>query len=70
MTQRVSPINSIRSEMRRLLACAVHMSLVAAPAAAASKSWTFCVASARGGGDVWVTDVFATTHDRVRLERA
>ena len=57
--------------MRRLLACAfagAALSLVAAPAAAASELWTFCVASARGGDDVWITDVFAATRDRVRLE--
>jgi hypothetical protein len=58
--------------MRRLLACAfagVVLSLVAAPAVAASALWTFCVASARGGDAVWITDVFAATRDRVRLER-
>ena len=44
-------------------------SLVAAPAAAAGEAWTFCVASARGGDNVWITDVFAATRDRVRLER-
>jgi hypothetical protein len=57
--------------MRRLLAGAV-LSLVAASsasAAAASESWTFCVASARGGDEVWITDVFAATRDRERLER-
>ena len=60
--------------MRRFLACAfvgAAISLVAAssaPVAAASESWTFCVASARGGDDVWITDVFAATRDRVRLE--
>jgi hypothetical protein len=58
--------------MRRLLAYAVAgavLSLVVAPAVAAGDSWTFCVASARGSGDVWITDVFAATRDRVRLER-
>ncbi|MGA2492024.1 MAG: hypothetical protein ABSF67_03635 [Roseiarcus sp.] len=61
--------------MRRLLACAFAgavLSLVAAssaPAAAASELWAFCVASARGGDAVWITDVFAATRDRVRLER-
>ena len=58
--------------MRRLLACAfagAALSLVAAPAAAASESWTFCVASARGGDNVWITDVFAAPRDRVQLER-
>ena len=58
--------------MRRLLACALFgaaMICVAAPAAAAGESWTFCVASARGGDAVWITDVFAATRDRVQLER-
>jgi hypothetical protein len=61
--------------MLRFLAYAVAsaaMSLVAAscaPAAAASKLWTFCVASARGGDNVWITDVFAATRGRERLER-
>ena len=57
--------------MRRLLACAfacAALSLVAAPAAAASELWTFCVASARGDV-VWITDVFAAPRDRVQLER-
>ena len=39
-----------------------------APATAASELWTFCVASARGGDDVWITDVFAATRGRERLE--
>jgi ABC-type sugar transport system substrate-binding protein len=62
MTQRVT---------RRLLACAFAcavLSLVAAPAVAAGDSWTFCVASARGD-NVWITDVFAATRSRERLER-
>ena len=59
--------------MRHLPACAFAgavLSLVAAPAAAASEAWTFCVASARGGEDVWITDVFAATRGRQRLESA
>jgi hypothetical protein len=58
-------------KMRRLLACAFFgaaIVCVAAPAAAASELWTFCVASARGDA-VWITDVFAATRDRVQLER-
>jgi hypothetical protein len=60
--------------MRRLLACAfagAALSLVAAstaPAAAASGLWAFCVASARGGDNVWITEVFAATRGRERLE--
>jgi hypothetical protein len=53
--------------MRRLFAGAV-LSLVVAAAATASESWTFCVASARGDA-VWISDVFAATRDRLRLER-
>ena len=58
--------------MRRLLACAyvgAAICLVAAPAAAAGDSWTFCVASASGGSDVWITDVFAAPQAREKLER-
>jgi hypothetical protein len=59
--------------MRRFLACAFAgavLSHFAASAAAASETWTFCVASARGGGDdVWITDVFAATRGREKLER-
>lgn len=35
---------------------------------AAAKPWTFCVAEAAGGKDVWITDVFAATRERERLE--
>ncbi len=37
-------------------------------AAAAEPQWTFCVASTRGGDDVWITDVFAAMRGRERLE--
>ncbi len=56
--------------MRRSLVF-IFASLFAAPAqcaAAADQQWTFCVASARGGDDVWITDVFAATRGRERLE--
>ena len=59
-------------KMRRLLACAFTgavLSFFSAPAAAANVSWTFCVASARGGDDVWITDVFAAARGREKLER-
>jgi len=58
--------------MRRLLACAFFgaaIVCVAAPAAAATELWTFCVASA-GGDNVWITDVFAATRGREKLESA
>jgi hypothetical protein len=60
--------------MRRSLAYAVGgaaILLVAAcfaRVAAASELWMFCVASALGGDDVWITDVFAATRSRERLE--
>jgi hypothetical protein len=38
----------------------------AAPAAA--QRWTFCVGWAPGAKDVWISDVFASTPDRERLE--
>ena len=42
--------------------------LVGATAAPASAAWTFCVAAAPGSKDVWITDVFAASRDRDRLE--
>jgi hypothetical protein len=35
----------------------------------ADGGWTFCVASASGLKDVWITDVFAANHTRERLEQ-
>jgi hypothetical protein len=49
-----------------LLAPAVVALLASNPAAA--EHWTFCVASALGGKDIWITDVFAAGADRERLE--
>jgi hypothetical protein len=46
---------------------ALALLLFAAPLRA-SAAWTFCVAAAPGGKDVWITDVFAATRDRERLE--
>jgi hypothetical protein len=44
-------------------------SLVLAPSQAfAEPRWTFCVASAQGARDVWITDVFAASVARQRLE--
>lgn len=42
--------------------------LVVGAPASASASWTFCVAAKPGGRDVWITDVFAPSRDRGRLE--
>ena len=36
----------------------------------ASQMWTFCVASAPGGGEVWITNPFASSSDRRALEAA
>jgi len=41
---------------------------VAAAQAAASPGWTFCVASALGSKDIWITGLFAAPTDRERLE--
>lgn len=38
--------------------------------ALAEPRWTFCVASSKNGVDVWITDVFAASRDRVELESA
>src|SRR5260370_41320609 len=37
-------------------------------AEAAPQRWTFCVAWQPGSNDVWITDVFAATIDRDKLE--
>jgi len=34
----------------------------------ARAGWTFCVAAAPDGKDVWITDVFQASRDRERLE--
>jgi hypothetical protein len=40
--------------------------LIGGPANAAG--WTFCVAEAGAGKDIWITPVFPASHDRERLE--
>ena len=40
------------------------------PAAHAAPRWTFCVAAAQAGSDVWISDVFAVERDREKLEGA
>jgi hypothetical protein len=54
--------------MRRILACVVLVLVAPALAAETGERWTFCVASALEGKDVWISDVFAATRDRERLE--
>jgi hypothetical protein len=45
--------------------------VVSLPAVAlAQPRWTFCVAASKSGADVWITDVFAASHDREQLESA
>jgi hypothetical protein len=48
--------------------CAIALSLP--QLAAAQPRWTFCVAASKSGADVWITDVFAASHDREQLESA
>jgi hypothetical protein len=43
---------------------------VAQTASGASQMWTFCVASAPTGGEVWITDPFASSNGRRALELA
>jgi hypothetical protein len=54
--------------MRRAAALAIAVCLPAA--ALAAPRWTFCVAAADGGADVWISDVFAAQGSRERLEGA
>ena len=54
--------------MRGRLVALSCVAMIVAPAHAASR-WTFCVAAALSGKDVWITDVFATGAERERLER-
>jgi hypothetical protein len=54
--------------MRRAAALAFALCLPAA--AEAAPRWTFCVAAAGGGTDVWVSEVFAADTSRERLEGA
>ena len=54
--------------MRRAAAFAIALCLPAA--AHAGPRWTFCVAAADGGAQVWISDVFAVEGSRERLEGA
>jgi hypothetical protein len=51
-----------------LLLTIVGSLALAPPQAFAEPQWTFCVASAPGTSDVWITEVFAAPVDRERLE--
>ena len=54
--------------MRRAAALALALGLPAV--AHAGPRWTFCVAAADGGAQVWISDVFAAEGRRERLEGA
>ncbi len=54
--------------MRRATALAIALCLPAA--AQAAPRWTFCIAAAKGGRDVWISEVFAAEGSRERLEGA
>src|SRR5271165_1937506 len=53
--------------MRRSAAFAAIVLSLPATAQPAPR-WTFCVAAAQGGSDVWISDVFAVGRDREKLE--
>jgi len=55
--------------MRRSMAL-VTIAVGLPAVALAQPRWTFCVASSKNGADVWITDVFAASHDREQLESA
>src|SRR5271165_5763634 len=55
--------------MRRSAAFAA-IALCLPAAAQPAPRWTFCVAAAQGGTDVWISDVFAVGRDREKLEGA
>lgn len=51
--------------MRLIATRSLFAQLLGAMPAPASAAWTFCVAASPGGRDVWITDVFAATRDRL-----
>jgi hypothetical protein len=55
--------------MLRLALAAVLISLPQAVSAAAPP-WTFCVAAATGGSEIWISDVFQAEGSREKLEGA
>jgi len=55
--------------MRRSAALAAIV-LCLPSAAHAAPRWTFCVAAAQGGADVWISEVFPAEGSRERLEGA
>ena len=65
---KVETIPEIVVNRLTLLVPTLMLAASAAGPAAAAEHWTFCVASALGAKDVWITDVFAAATDRERLE--
>ena len=58
--------DGLMRRIARAAALVVSTALVAPDAAWAG--WTFCVAETDGGDEIWLTEVFATSMDRERLE--
>jgi hypothetical protein len=57
----------LETAMNRRMAIALLPAIIATPVAAAER-WTFCVATALGAKDAWITEVFSGALDRERLE--
>jgi hypothetical protein len=55
--------------IRTVLAAVLFLPTFAVAPALASPQWTFCVASALGSKEVWITSLFPAVADRDRLER-
>jgi hypothetical protein len=62
------PAILMRSYLARVLISCLLPCLVLTSPAEAGARWTFCVASALGSKDIWITNVFAALRDRERLE--
>jgi hypothetical protein len=54
--------------IRRVLTALFFSSMFATTPALAGSAWTFCVASALGSKDIWITSLFFAATDRERLE--
>jgi hypothetical protein len=68
---KTEPRNMQFSVMSVRLPVVLAAALAFAPTSSdAEQKWTFCVASAASGGEVWITDPFASSSDRHVLELA
>ncbi len=56
--------------MTRVSVALVAIAVCLPASALAQPRWTFCVAASKSGADVWITNVFAASHDREQLESA